>query len=224
MNTRLLLATGAAALAAALSLPAFAHSVWIEPADDGTLIARFAEPDGNLEKSPGHLDSLSPPVAFAVSGEGGAAEEILVEKKSDRFALLKSKRVNPAGLETSFVVMGPADAPGRRPIFYARWQPAGAPPPAPGMTLDLLPTGKKGEVRAVFRGEPLPGVQAIFRTPDAREVEVTADSQGRFHLPSEQKGLHSVRIARYREDLAGFHLGRPFEKTSHNACLTWVQE
>lgn len=32
-----------------------------------------------------------------------------------------------------------------------------------------------------------------------------------------------IRIARHRETLAGFHLGREHDLTSHNASLTWLQ-
>ena len=44
------------ALAVVAATTARAHSVWIEP-EGGQLVIRFAEPDGKLEKSPGHLDS-----------------------------------------------------------------------------------------------------------------------------------------------------------------------
>jgi len=39
-----------------------------------------------------------------------------------------------------------------------------------------------------------------------------------------QTGIHFLRIARPREPLAGFHLGKEFDQTSHNACLTRDQQ
>lgn len=42
-------------------------------------------------------------------------------------------------------------------------------------------------------------------------------------LRSILKGLHQLGIARHRESVPGFHLGREHDLTSHNACLTWLQ-
>lgn len=199
-----------------------AHSVWIEPTPDGGLALRFAEPDGKFETSPGHLDELSAIAAF--SGiTNGAPTAIEAVKKKDHFLLVGASSTNAAGAEATYVVMALAGKAGRKPVFYARWQPSGAPIPAPGLNLDLVPTGKSGEVRAYLRGKPLAGVAAILRFPDEREREITADAEGLLRFNSDQRGLHQIRIARHRETSAGFHLGREHDVISHNACLAWIQ-
>jgi hypothetical protein len=198
-----------------------AHSVWIEPMTDGPLVIRFGELDGNMEKSPGHLDELTVPVAVALVTNTPTAVEAL--KKSNHFALLDSSRSNVVCAETSYQVMGTPGNPGRKPNFYARWHPPAAGGGIPALTLDLVPTGKPGEARVYFRGKPLGGVKAVFRTPDERERELTADSEGFLRFASSQSGQHHLSIARHRETLAGFHEGRAYDLTSHNAALTWVQ-
>lgn len=201
---------------------AVAHSVWIEPTPEGALILRFAEPDGKFETSPGHLDELTVPAAFVVDG-AGIPRSLDAVKLRDRFALQGSASTNAAGAEVTYLVMGAPGKPGRRPVFYARWHPAGSGPAVPTLILDLVPTGKPGEARVHFRGKPLGGVKAILRTPDEKELELTADSEGFVRWTTTQTGLHHLRIARHREPLAGFHLGKEYDQTSHNACLTWEQ-
>ncbi len=214
-----------ALLAASLSLAllsAHAHSVWLEPADDGALRIRFAEPDGKFETSPGHLDELS---AVTVHAEAtpGTPTPLEATKKRDHFQIAGSSAAQVTAAEATYMVMGAPGRPGRKPVFHARWHPNGAPPPAPGLNLDLVPTGKPGEIRAFFRGKPLGGVTATLRLPDERERELTADADGFLRFTPEQKGVHQIRIARHRETLPGFHQGRAHDLTSHNACLAWIE-
>ena len=197
------------------AIHARAHTVWIEPMAD-KLVVRFAEPGNDLETSPGHLDALSAPVAFILVTN--APMGIETPKRSDHFLVAGAAATNVACLETIFTVRG-----GRKPHFYARWQPAGAGEAKPLLTLDLVPTGKPGEVRAYFRGKPLGGVSATLRTPDEKEEELKANSEGFLRFKAERPGPYLLTIAHHREPLSGFHVGRPYEQTSHNAALTWRQ-
>ena len=192
-----------------------AHTVWIEPKDD-KLVARFAEPGNDFETSPGHLDSLTAPVAFVLITN--APVMIQSPKKADHFFLTGAVRTNTVCLESIFTVRG-----GRKPHFYARWQPAAGGAAAPLLTLDIVPTGQSGEARAYFRNQPLAHIKAALRTPDGKEQELTADAEGFLRFKSTQSGPHLLTIAHHREPLAGFHLGRPFQQTTHNAALSWVQ-
>jgi hypothetical protein len=194
---------------------ASAHSVWIE-SNNGKLLIRFAEPGDSFETSPGYLDNLSFPLAFTVVTNAPAVVE--TAKKHDSFELGDASPTNIACVETSFTVRG-----GRKPIFYARWQPSMASAAKPLLTLDLVPTGKAGEVRAYFRGEPIGNVGATLRTPDGKDQELTADAEGFLHFEGKPTGQYLLTIAHYREQLAGFHAGQPYKETSHNAALTWQQ-
>lgn len=194
----------------------FAHSVWIEPDDKSQLVIRFAEPGNDFETSPGHLDALSAPMAFVVITNAPVAIE--TSKKTNHFLLAGASFTNAACLETSFTVRG-----GRKPLFYARWQPAGSNAARPLLTLDLVPTSKPGKVRAYFRGQPLGDIKATLRTPDEHEHELTADAAGIIQFKTKQPGQYLLTIAHHREPLAGFHNGVAYTETSHNAALTWQQ-
>ena len=192
-----------------------AHAVWIELLN-GRLVARFAEPSGNYEKSPGFLDSLSGPSAFTVITN--AAVMIDSPKSTNCFQLVNAASTNVAGVESIFTVRA-----GRKPHFYARWQPAGAGAGTPMLTFDIVPTGKPGEARVYFRGQPGGGLKATFRTPDDAEKEIAVDAEGYVRFESKQSGLHLLTIAHHREPIAGSHLGKAYQQTSHNTVLSWVQ-
>jgi hypothetical protein len=107
--------------------------------------------------------------------------------------------------------------------FYARWQPVGAGPGKPLLNLDLVPSGKPGEVRAYFRNQPLGGIKATLRSPDEKERELTADDEGYIRFKADQPGFYLLTIAHHREPLEGFHRGVPYKQTSHNTALSWKQ-
>lgn len=197
------------------SLNAQAHTIWIEPLG-GKLVVRFAEPAGSYEKSPGYLDSLSAPMAFTVVTNAPSMVES--PKTTNHFAMGGASLTNVAGVETIFTVRA-----ARKPHFYARWQPVGAGAGTPMLTFDLVPTGKPGEARVYFRGQPLGGLKATLRTPDDAEKEIPVDADGYIRFESRQSGLHLLTIPHYREQTAGFHFGKAYEQTSHNTALTWVQ-
>jgi len=198
-----------------LAVNVCAHSVWIEPFD-GKMVIRFAEPANSFEKSPGYLDSLSGPVAFTIITNAPVIVE--TPKKTNHFLMIGAEATNVAGVETIFTVRAK-----RKPHFYARWQPDGGGAGLPFLTLDLVPTGKPGEVRVYFRGQPLGGIKATLRTPDDTEKEFVADAEGFIRFASKQSGQHLLTIAHHREPIGGFHGGRAYEQTSHNAALTWRQ-
>lgn len=213
-----------ALLGCLLALPLVAHSVWIEPGPGGVLVVRFAEPDGKLEKSPGHLDSLTVPVAWVSGPESGATPRAVpVSKQADHFLLAGASLTEPVQAETAFLVMGPPGATARHPRFYARWQPAGGGARKPSMNLDIVPTAEAGRVQVFFRGRPVPGVKATLRTPDEKESELVADGEGVLTIPVGQSGQYLVTVARHREPAGGFAAGKEFGITSHNASLAWRQ-
>jgi hypothetical protein len=195
---------------------ASAHSVWIEPKDDQLMI-RFAEPGDDFERSPGQLDNLSAPAAFILVTNTPAA--VAAVKGSDGFLLVGTTPTDITCAETTFTVRG-----GRKPNFYARWQPDGGGAVTPLLTLDLVPTGRPGEARAYFRGQPLGGIKATLRTPDEKETELAADGDGFLHFDPKQPGHYLMTIAHHREPLAGFYNGIPYKETSHNCSLAWRQK
>ncbi|MEI9960304.1 MAG: hypothetical protein WDM76_03985 [Limisphaerales bacterium] len=194
---------------------AFAHSVWIEP-KDSQLVIRFAEPGDDFEKSPGYLDNLSPPSPSSSSPmrrlpSKRRRNQIIPDcrRVADQHRLRRNRLHRARRTQAKLL----------RPLATRC---AGAAKPL--LTLDLVPTGKPGEVCAYFRGQPLGGIKATLRAPDEKETEITADAEGFLHFEPKQPGQYLLTIAHHREPLAGFHNGVAYKETSHNCSLAWRQE
>jgi hypothetical protein len=226
-----------------------AHEVWIEDTPEGQLVVRFAEYGEKFEKSPGALDALTLPFAWAPAAEtpkeapataenenrgdkedrdirAGKVDAFEVQKKADGFALVGSAAAKPAQIETGFTVMGkPGDPekPARKPFFYARWHPPGAGAGQPALNFDLVPTGQKGEVRVYFRGKPLSGVKVTLYPPAEGEKDLVSDADGLVHFSAEKPGLYLLAAAHQREAVAGYFGGKGYDVISHNCSLSWRQ-
>ncbi len=205
----------------AFATTGFAHSVWVEDTPDKKLVVRFGELGGEIETSPGHLDSLSLTVAWTTGPEGKPVP-FAVEKKSDHFLFLNAAPTSVALGEARFPVMKRGDRPASWPQFYVRWQPAGAPAPAgPALTLDILPTAVAREFRVYLRGKPLPAAKVIVHRADL-ETELTADATGLVRFKAPSPGI-VLLTCNHKENTPGFSAGAAYEVTSHNTALTWRQ-
>lgn len=200
-----------------------AHSVYFEALDDGQLVIRFGTFGDDYEESPGYLDSLDAIYVWKIGAE--ESPEALDPKKAKQGFTIEAKESDTTSAHSGFIIMTRGSSPARKPYFYARWAPDFNQKPKPTLTLDLIPTGKPGEVQAFFRQKPLVGATATLYTPEANDQELTADEKGIFTFTTnpEEKGLYMLKIGRHREDLAGFDRGAPFELSSHNCSLTWEQ-
>lgn len=210
------------------SLTTQAHEVWIEDLPTGQLVVRFAEYGDDYETSPGHLDDLSLPESWKVEAAGVA--ELKVQTAADHFALLETDAKMSIQAETVFKVIGGKpggkgdDAgPSRRPFFYARWHVFGAEAAKPTLNLDLVPTGKPGELCLYFRGKPLPGTEVTAHLPNGKEQSLKTDANGLVQVSADQKGLYMVNVKRYREKIDGFSGGKAYNAVSHNCSVAWRQ-
>lgn len=200
-----------------------AHSVWIEATEQHALLIRFGEPGDKFEESPGHLDSLSPPLAWSPEADG-KPKAYVVEKKRDHFLLVGARPDGVALGETRFPVMKRGDRPGSWPQFYVRWQPAGAlRPAAPALTLDIVPAEKPDEFRVYLRGKPLAGAKVIVEhLGGGVGGDLVADDRGLIRYATATPGT-VLMTCNHKEPLPGFSAGAAYEVTSHNTALTWRQ-
>lgn len=202
------------------TIQAGAHSVWIEKEKGSDkLVARFGEFDENHEESPGYLDELD---SFKIYKLGEEAKKITNNLKKDGY-YINSANSNTVIIQTGFPVMARGSGPAVRPYFYARWIPNLAKKTKPAMTLDIVPTGKKGEMKVFFRNKPLTNVPVTLFTPEANDEDLKTNSEGIFKFSNNEKGLFMLKVGRYREEREGFERGKHFSKESHNCSVTWVQ-
>jgi hypothetical protein len=200
-------------------LAANAHDVWIEDTSDHQLVIHFGEFGDELETSPGYLDSLSQPQAWT-KGTGTDPLAFEVAKQTNSFLLTGASATNFAAAETAFTVLSATNKPSRLPLFYARWQPAGAGAGTPTLTFDLVPQEKPGDIRVYFRGKPLADEAVLASGPDSFQKELKTDATGSVHFVLSTPGFYLFTCTHYREDRFGFSGGRPYDLVSHNASLT----
>lgn len=204
-----------------LTVTTFAHTVWLEPLPGGELSMRFGEWGGDVETSPGHLDSLFEVKATQLAN--GETKDITAEKKADHYLLIGSSAKHETCVTTNFPVMKRGEAPGRFPIFYARWWTGSAAALPPVTTLDLVPTANPLEVQVMFQQKPLgKGIELRLATPADERHDLVTDDRGIITLPkSEKAGLYLLTLAKHSEEKAGEFQGSKYEVTSHNAALIW---
>ncbi|HTR41346.1 MAG TPA: hypothetical protein VMH87_06985 [Pseudomonadales bacterium] len=201
------------------AVAAKAHDVWIEDTPDNHLVIRFGEFGDELETSPGYLDSLTQPQAWTKKiGADPAAFE--VQKQTNSFLLAGAAITNMAAAETAFEVLSATNKPSRLPLFYARWQPAGAGAGTPMLTFDLVPQEKLGDIRVYFRGKPLADETVSAYGPANFTKELKTDANGFVHFDLSAPGFYLFTCNHYREDRFGYSGGRPYDLVSHNASLT----
>jgi hypothetical protein len=215
------------------TFPAAAHYLWLEDTKDHGLTMRFAEWPDEYEESPGHLDEVDPPMAWKL-GTNSEPAGFKFEKKSDQIQLVGATAKDAVQLEAGFQVMTPemlraegapvpTNTPSRKPIFYARWQPAGGGAAKPTLNFDIVPTGNAGEYQVFFRNEPVAGVKVTAHLPVGKDQTLVADAKGMVHFTADKPGLYMLTCSHQRETIKGFSGGVAYDQVSHNCSLTWRQ-
>lgn len=220
--SRLFCQVAAAASVLVYPFASQAHEIWVEEAEEGKLMIRFAEYGDDFEESPGHLDGIYPVVAWTLDDEG-KPKEIQAEKKQDGYLLVDAKADKPVLVETGYIVMQRGEGPPRKPYFYARWYQPSFGAAKPALIFDIVPTGNAGEVQVYFRGKPLPEADVTLITPDNKEKELKTDKDGKVSFTPEVSGNYLLHCKHRREDLAGFASGAAYDQISHNCSLIWKQ-
>jgi hypothetical protein len=208
------------------SLPARAHSVWIE-ADARGAVLLYGEPELALkERSPGKLDGLEVTRAEALGAQGSkplaARREptgVRLDAGSDGATLLATAQASredpPAMAGHAAAEAAPAH------LYYARhmaW-PIRATVAAPALTLDIVPVpGQANTFTVFFKGEPLREGTLKVMAPSLWIQVHDIDAAGRVRIQTPWRG-------RYVLDVEHPEPGRPpgREGALHRASLSFVQ-
>ncbi|KAA0682429.1 DUF4198 domain-containing protein [Roseomonas genomospecies 6] len=188
------------ALVAALgfAIPAQAHQIWIEQPGQGNATIRFGEFGENLrEASPGLLDKFVKPAGTLLSAKGEQKAD--AAKTADGFALPFK-----AAAGESIVA---EDA--HYPLYTwkqgdkettNRYHPAarlitGFAEQAPKLALDLVPTGKPGQFKLVFQGQPKAKTKVALVTQSGWAKEEHTDEQGLVTFDMPWKGTYVAEVS-----------------------------
>jgi uncharacterized GH25 family protein len=203
--------TRLAVLALLLVVPAAAsaHQIWIEQDKSGAKLyfGEFAE--NVRESSPGYLDKFPGPTAMHLSGKG--EEKLSLSKTAAAFVMPARVRKGESVIaeEANYPVLERKEGEKTTRTF---WTPAAryvadftAQPPK--LTLDIVPTGKPGEVQVVYRGQPMPKAEIGIVAASGWSLDKQTDEQGKVSFPLPWKGSYLVKV-RHVENVSGKRPGR----------------
>lgn len=193
---------------ATVSGPAQAHYLWLEPDDNGARLY-FGEADVLLkEKSPGRLDDIKGPRAFAPDA-GGKLKPVALDRKADHFALRGSeKNATTVISEESIEVkdLGKSGLGFAKSNYYARTGKAAGETGEP-LTLDVKASGADG-FTVLYRGQPLPNAKLEVIAPNTWMQEHRTDKQGKVRINTPWRGqyvIHVLHVDKTPGEFAGKH-------------------
>jgi hypothetical protein len=199
--------TIALAAAVALSLvaaPAAAHQIWIEQDAKGARLY-FGEFGANLrEDSPGLLDKFVQLSARLITSTGEKA--VALAKNAVAYALAEraAKGQSLVAEETGYPSWEEKE--GKKAIKTV-WTPAARyiadfSVQAPLLTLDIVPTGKPGELQVIFRGKPLAEVELELIAASGWERRITTSAEGKVTVATPWKGNY-LAVVHHTDKTAG---------------------
>jgi uncharacterized GH25 family protein len=198
------LLAASAALLVLVPAAAPAHQIWIEADKNGAKLyfGEFAE--NVRESSPGYLDKFPGPTGAHLSSKG--EEKLSLSKTATAFVMPARVKKGESVIaeETNYPVMERKEGAKTTRTF---WTPAARyvadfTAQQPRLTLDIVPTGKPGEVQVVYRGQPLTKAEIAIVAASGWGLEKRTDEQGKASFPLPWKGSYLVKV-RHVENTPG---------------------
>ena len=200
-----------------------AHQVWLENTG-GQARLHFGEFSDNLrETSPGSLDKFKG-VPLLEQRAGTNTQKVEGQLTQNAFAYTVPGNVDTLFAAATYPVIDRSQR--NLPAMYwqpsARWVASLAQPVAPGTALDLVPTGKPGQLKVVYNGTPLPKAKVQLVSPAgwSREAESAADGTVEFLTP--WKGQYVAEV-HHTDKTPGQAQGEPYGEASYVTTLSFVQ-
>lgn len=195
-----------------------AHYLWLESGSEGAKLY-FGEAEALLkEKSPGKLDNIKGPQAFAVDASGSrsvaainrTADHLAVSGKGTAFAVAEeSLEVRDLGKHGLGVA---------KPNYYAR---TGQAQGAALLPLDVQAQG--GNAYAVlYRGRPLKDAKLEVIAPNTWMQEHTTDAQGVVRINMPWRGQYVLHVL-HVDKTPGEFGGRKYDNVRSHFTYTFVK-
>jgi hypothetical protein len=201
-----------------------AHQLWLEQTPKAAHLY-FGEFGENLrEASPGLLDKFVKPTATLLGGK--SEQPLTLEKTGSAFVLSATAKNNES------IVAEEADYPAFESkkgeiVTRTTWTPAARlitsdAAQEPKLTLDIVPTGKKGEFKVFYKNQPLPKTKVGIIVQSGWMKEATTDEQGTvsFDLPWQGKYVLEVH---HIDKTPGERDGKPYDVASFVTTLSLAQ-
>ncbi|MGE5866940.1 MAG: DUF4198 domain-containing protein [Rhizobacter sp.] len=187
-----------------MATTAFAHQLWIEQAPGQPAMVRFGEYAHNLrETSPGLLDRFGQTTGMLVRREGDSPLQATKEAGGFRLTAGTGEPVSAGSAESLLA----EDL--RYPLYKSRqgetdiqswYRPAARlvsdfAAQAPRLALDIVPTGREGEFRLTYNGQPLPKTKVTIAVQSGWAQETMTDAHGQVRFPMPWQGLYVLEAS-----------------------------
>ena len=214
---------------ATLAVSAQAHQIWLEQPAKGGAIIRFGEYAENLrEASPGVLDTFVRPTATLESSQGDRQAEGVKAATGFRLPFTATRKESIVAEEARYPLRR-FEREGRPVASWywpgARWV-AEFSARQPRLVLDITPTGKAGELRVSFKGQPLPGAKVALVTQSGWSREAVADQQGTVRFSFPWKGQYvaeTSHLDRTPGERTGGSAAEKYDGINYVTTLTYVK-
>ncbi len=207
----------AAALLIAASQAAQAHYIWLERVDAAQARAFFGEwENGRAEKSPGALDNIKTPKAFAAD----AAKPLALTRAADHFAIAAPGGGDVRLVEDGLQVRVDKESGARtKALFHAK---TGRADTKAALDLELVPTKANGnDFVLLLRGQPLARAELEVFGPPRWAKGLRTNDKGEVTIPTPWAGQYVVEIGHVEERKGGAG-DQAFDRIRHVSTLTFV--
>ncbi|MGH8808266.1 MAG: cobalt ABC transporter substrate-binding protein [Noviherbaspirillum sp.] len=211
-----------ACAAVTIANPAAAHHVWIEQDAQGARL-HFGEFGDNLrEVSPGRLDKFVKPTATLVSARG--AQPLTLNKTAEAFAFAGRAAQSESLLaeEALYPVIEKKDG---DKVTRTVWTPAARyvtdfAVRVPQLTLDVVPTGTRGEFAVFYKGQPLADAKLEAVAQSGWSRALSTDKQGKLTLELPWQGAYAIEV-KHSDRSGGERDGQKYDVASYVTTLTF---
>lgn len=222
------LALAAIALMGAMT-SAQAHQIWIEQPDGQNAVVRFGEFGENLrETSPGLLDKFGKPTGTLISARGEQKSD--ATKSASGFALpFKAAAGDGIVAEDAHYPLYTWKQPDkeiRNWFFPAARLITGFAAVEPKLVLDLVPTGKAGEFKLTFKGQPKAKTKVTLVTQSGWSKEGHTDDKGLVTFEMPWAGTYVADVSfndRSAGERAGANGPEKYDAVSYATAVTYVK-
>ena len=226
MNSLIKRIVGAALGTLCVAGTAQAHYLWIEPSDNGAKLY-YGEADALFkEKSPGKLDNIKAPQAFAPGPHNGQPDAVTISRAAEHFTIASNKSA-PAILvtEESLEVrdLSKHGLGFAKSNYYARHgQPgmSGNGGSAP-LVLDMQGRGPNA-LTVLYRGQPLKGAKLEVIAPNTWVQEHKTNAEGKVDINTPWRGQYVVHVL-YVDKTPGEFAGKKYDALRNHFTYTFIK-
>lgn len=208
-----------------LATAAQAHQIWLEQPAGQRAVIRFGEFGDNLrEASPGLLDKFVKPTGTLVSTQGEKIGE--GTKTGDGFLLPfragQGETIVAEDASYPLYTMKQGDKETKNWYHPAARLITGFTAQTPKLAFDIVPTGTPGELKLVFKGQPLPKTKVALVTQSGWAKEGRTDAQGVVKFDMPWQGTY-VAEASHTDRTPGERGADKYDGVSYVTTLTYVK-